>query len=587
MNLYKNKNYLFRFISINLIFLIILQISFSLDQKIKLLIFIYATLLLFINSIILLISKSRFFLQKIEETLKDFSFYIFLIDLILLAAIIKIRFIDKINNAGNFNIELLISLLFFSWLYGGIVYHHFNSKIDSNYWVYIWKYIKNYIFFILISIFILLYLFENVPGKFKLLEAIFLYSFSSWLFFTINFFRKIPPKEDIERIKFLRVNDFTDKINLDNLLFNGITYSLNGKEIDDNFPSIENKLKEVYLRNEKGLFEKLSSRVDFKTINIYNSVVLKSRDLYNIETLPDNKMELIINLHRLNDIRRINQYLIEVNKKLVKGGVFVCCFQSNDLRFEYFIKNYPYFLALSLYFLDFIIHRVLPKLPIVQKIYFTITKGNNRAIALSEGLGRLSFTGFNFVDVFKHNFLMYCIVYKVREPSTDPNPSYGLFFKMRRIGKDGKEFYVYKFRTMHPYSEYIQGLLYDLFKLEKGGKIRNDFRITTWGKILRKLWIDELPMLLNFIKGELKLVGVRPLSKHYYSLYPEDLKQLRIKTKPGLVPPFYYDLPKTLDEIFDSERKYLESYFKEPLLTDIKYFSKAFYNIVFKNARSG
>ena len=84
----------------------------------------------------------------------------------------------------------------------------------------------------------------------------------------------------------------------------------------------------------------------------------------------------------------------------------------------------------------------------------------------------------------------------------------------------------------------------------------------------------------------MKLIGVRPLSKHYLSLYDDDLKELRVKVKPGLVPPFYADMPKTLEEIQDSERRYLYAYLKSPIGTDIKYFFKTFYNIVIKRARS-
>ena len=84
----------------------------------------------------------------------------------------------------------------------------------------------------------------------------------------------------------------------------------------------------------------------------------------------------------------------------------------------------------------------------------------------------------------------------------------------------------------------------------------------------------------------MKLVGVRPLSNHFYNLYDEDLKQKRIKHLPGLIPPYYADLPKTLDEIQESERKYLEAYEKKPLCTDWKYFWKAMWNILIKKARS-
>jgi lipopolysaccharide/colanic/teichoic acid biosynthesis glycosyltransferase len=139
---------------------------------------------------------------------------------------------------------------------------------------------------------------------------------------------------------------------------------------------------------------------------------------------------------------------------------------------------------------------------------------------------------------------------------------------------------------MHPYSEYLQDYVYRQNKLQQNGKLKNDYRVCTVGQFLRKYWIDELPMLINFFKGDLKLVGVRPISNHYFNLYSEELKQKRIHHKPGLLPPFYADLPKTMEEIMESELKYLEAYEKHPLKTDWKYFWKVFVNIVFKKARS-
>jgi lipopolysaccharide/colanic/teichoic acid biosynthesis glycosyltransferase len=93
-------------------------------------------------------------------------------------------------------------------------------------------------------------------------------------------------------------------------------------------------------------------------------------------------------------------------------------------------------------------------------------------------------------------------------------------------------------------------------------------------------------MILNLIKGDLKLVGVRPLSKHYFSLYPHEMQKKRTKFKPGLIPPFYVDLPKTFEEIVASESKYLDEYEKAPFTTDLKYFRKALWNILVKRIRS-
>ena len=75
--------------------------------------------------------------------------------------------------------------------------------------------------------------------------------------------------------------------------------------------------------------------------------------------------------------------------------------------------------------------------------------------------------------------------------------SYGPIFKMKRVGKDGNIISVYKFRTMSPYSEYTQKKIIDDNKLDTSGKIKNDYRITFYGKFLRRYRIDEFPMIIN------------------------------------------------------------------------------------------
>ena len=139
---------------------------------------------------------------------------------------------------------------------------------------------------------------------------------------------------------------------------------------------------------------------------------------------------------------------------------------------------------------------------------------------------------------------------------------------------------------MYPYAEYLQKYVYEKSGTDEIGKAKDDIRITSWGRVFRKIWIDELPMIFNLLKGNVKIVGVRPLSKTFFDTYPEDLQQKRIQTKPGLVPPFYYDLPKTSQEIYASEERYIDAYLKSPITTDIKYLFVAMWNIIVKKARS-
>jgi lipopolysaccharide/colanic/teichoic acid biosynthesis glycosyltransferase len=166
-------------------------------------------------------------------------------------------------------------------------------------------------------------------------------------------------------------------------------------------------------------------------------------------------------------------------------------------------------------------------------------------------------------------------------------PSYGPIFGMQRIGKGGKTFKVYKFRTMHPYSEYLQDYILKLNGYAKSGKPANDFRLTPWGRVFRKYWIDELPQLFNILKGDMKLVGVRPVSQRYFEDIPKELQDLRIKHKPGCIPP-YVSLNRSGDvkNVQEAEKQYLLEKLKNPLSTDLKYFFKAIFHIIVHKKRS-
>ena len=242
----------------------------------------------------------------------------------------------------------------------------------------------------------------------------------------------------------------------------------------------------------------------------------------------------------------------------------------------------------SLYFTFQLVAKIIFQLfSILRKVFFAYSKGKNRALSLAEGLGRLYYCGFEVLDLKEIDDKCFFVAKKVGGKLLDVNPSYSLIFKMKRHGKDGKIIYVYKLRTMHPYSEFLQEFVYKSNSLDIRGKFKDDFRITKWGRIFRKLWIDELPMLYNWLRGDVKIVGVRPLSSHYLSLYDKELHELRKQTKPGLIPPFYLDMPETFEEICASEKKYLQAYLKHPVRTELYYGFWCLFNIFVRNARSG
>ncbi len=341
-----------------------------------------------------------------------------------------------------------------------------------------------------------------------------------------------------------------------------------------------------YLQDDPALFEFINDFLELTRFSRSKTLVLNSETFFNIQNEADASRQLFINLHPINDFRRVNAYFIRVNEMLLQGGVFIACGQTITQRKHRFIKRYTRFGAPPLYLIDFFIYRILPKLPILQGWYFALTNGKNRALSETEMLGRFYFCGFELIHKKEIEAQTIFILKKAKEPRTDSNPTYGPFIRLKRKGKGGGIIYVKKLRTMHPYSEYLQDYVYRTNDLQEGGKFKDDFRVTSWGRVLRKLWLDELPQFINFFKGELAIVGVRALSEHYFSLYPPDMQELRLKVKPGLLPPFYADMPKTFDEIVESERRYIEAKLKKPFMTDWKYFWKACWNILVKKARS-
>ncbi len=349
----------------------------------------------------------------------------------------------------------------------------------------------------------------------------------------------------------------------------------NGKEIKERAELLEKLLPE-------GVYKYITENVD---LNSEGTRIFDSDSVFNIDII-EKELNSIININRVNNIRFINKYFEAINHKLVLGGLIIGCMETYEQRRYRILNKHKKIISYPLYALDFILKRVFPKLKPTRKIYYLFTRGINKALSKVEVYGRLTSCGFEFVNEKEINNLLFFTFKKISAPRYDIAPTYGIIAKLKRIGKDGKIITVYKIRTMYAYSEYLQDRIAKEFGLDIGGKYKNDYRKTYWGKLLRAFWIDEIPMLLNWIKGDLKLFGVRPLSEQYFNSYDEELKKLRIKHKPGLIPPYYVDMPTNLKEIMESERRYLLAYEKNPFKTQWKYFWKAFYNIVFKDARS-
>lgn len=334
----------------------------------------------------------------------------------------------------------------------------------------------------------------------------------------------------------------------------------------------------------KKVFDYLETQVDLKS---GNTMVYTATDTLNLQMLPNYQYSTIIQLNRLNDMRGINRTLNIVNEKLPDNGIFVCCFESKSTYKKLVLKRHIRYINYVIYSFDFLFKRVLPKIFFTRRIYYFITRGKNRIFSKAEVIGRLYCFGFEVINEKKINNLSYIFACRHKQPEYTQKRIYGPLIRLRRFGKNGKAFDVFKMRTMHPYSEYLQAYIYKKNKLRDGGKFNKDTRVTTVGKFMRKYWFDELPMIINLLNGDMKLVGVRPLSAHYFSLYSKELQELRIQFKPGLLPPFYADMPHTLEEIENSEMSYLKACQKHgTFITDVRYFFRILKNILFNKARS-
>jgi lipopolysaccharide/colanic/teichoic acid biosynthesis glycosyltransferase len=324
-------------------------------------------------------------------------------------------------------------------------------------------------------------------------------------------------------------------------------------------------------------------------VNLYssNTFTLRSSELYNIQKLQNYRYDTLINFMPLNQIRGVNKLFATVNDKLPDDGIWICCYEPQSVTKRNILNRYSLVVSWLYYIAFFLYKRVMPKLFMTSRLYFDITEGKNRVLSKAEVLGRLCYCGFEIVAERKIGDLNYVVARRKYRPQIIEKRVYGIFVKLNRVGKNGKMFNVYKLRTMHPYSEFLQAYIYEKYSLQEGGKFNHDIRISTLGRIARKYWLDELPMLFNLLKGDMKLVGVRPISQHYFSLYTKELQDKRTRHTPGLLPPFYADMPKTLEEIEASEMRYLTMCEeKGTLRTDFIYFGKIVFTIIFKRARS-
>lgn len=143
----------------------------------------------------------------------------------------------------------------------------------------------------------------------------------------------------------------------------------------------------------------------------------------------------------------------------------------------------------------------------------------------------------------------------------------GIFYRQTRVGKNGVDFRLWKFRSMRPDSD-KKGLL------TVGGR---DPRITRSGYFLRKTKMDELPQLINVLVGEMSFVGPRPEVRRYVDLYNEEQRKV-LSVRPGitdLASLEYFEESELLAKSSDPEKTYIEEIMPAKLKLNLQYIRKA------------
>jgi len=139
-----------------------------------------------------------------------------------------------------------------------------------------------------------------------------------------------------------------------------------------------------------------------------------------------------------------------------------------------------------------------------------------------------------------------------------------VFYRGLRVGKDGKMFHIYKFRTM----------VVDAPKRGPGITQGNDPRITRVGRFLRRLKIDEMPQLINVLKGEMSIVGPRPEDPRYVAHYTPEQRRV-LSVRPGMASPAFIKYRREEELLAaagdDVEHVYLTQILPDKLRMDLDY----------------
>jgi lipopolysaccharide/colanic/teichoic acid biosynthesis glycosyltransferase len=169
---------------------------------------------------------------------------------------------------------------------------------------------------------------------------------------------------------------------------------------------------------------------------------------------------------------------------------------------------------------------------------------------------------FSFVGLVLLSPLLLIVAFLVKLSSPGP-----VFFRGERVGKNGKIFKIYKFRSMIVSAEEMGG----------SSTAADDPRLTKIGSFLKKFQLDELPQLINVLKGEMSLVGPRPEVPFYVDMMTEKEKNVILSVRPGmtdLASLWDFHEGEVLKGSSDPEKTYMEKIRPEKIRLQIEYVKK-------------
>ncbi|MBH1942044.1 sugar transferase [Mobilitalea sibirica] len=403
--------------------------------------------------------------------------------------------------------------------------------------------------------------------------------------FILDLFVKKEKVADINK----QMENFLSRLNNHNSDFNKeetINATINQKRLFNEYGNIMSNCENEFIRNHI-----TNSDNNCDTYLIVN----KKQNL--IES-KDTDFSLIIYQTSLNNIKRLNNTIKSSIRGLKKGGYFIVNYTPMEYELEKLKKEtskikYPF-----KYISNFIIYRGLIKIKWLSNLYFAkpfswidafrekYTSGKRRSLARAEVWGRLVYYGMEIIDEKIEGERAYLIAQKVSEQSANKTPTYHAVVTLEKVGLCGSIIRLHKVRSMYPFSEFLQKNLYNMHGLTNTGKFKNDFRLTDYGPFIRKYWIDEIPGIIDWLKGDIKLVGMRATSPQYLSLYPKDIIEKYMQVKPGLVPPIFDEKTAGFDQIVQIEGEYLDRYLSNPTKTDFLYLWYTFRDIFIRKVRS-